>query len=465
MQVELACRSGQPGRIWANQLIDSLNQNKLEIDWPQAKECLAATHNFRSTTGAWQATTESSEWQTLINDSCKDFMHGVQVENDACSHHWECADGLSCYSSSPFVADSSQCMQKSAAGTACHPVFHPCIDGFGCTKNAEAPGFTCLSLKVDGNPCSAHEECDSGYCFDGSEPNICMVKPALLAAGEECSLATECAGECTTCRVLVLDDPKVCATQALLGDYCQTSNDCMDGAGCVENICAQATSGTLCTDDLPCPRGFSCIEECALQTSMGDCVATGGCLWASNICTSEDQSRHCVPHPQTGEECYDVSECASGYCDAGSCKDWALEDDPCADTLCHPAYECYNGLCTFPCEFKEDCQDGNYCEKESVTIAACRPIVEDTCSSFDACPNGQYCKIATAFPGVCSVKEVIGAACDPAAKNSAGLSLVCASGWCSEKEDASFACSVEQATQTTFGIQTILDGFLSGFTP
>ena len=328
--------------------------------------------------------------------------------------------------------------------------------------NTDAGGAPlCASPGGFGCTCTVNDDCDSNYCVQGPQGQICT-KTCLdsCPAGFKCVQGGE-AGDLT-----YLCSP----TTTTLCQPCEKDSDC-DHFGATKGSSAclpvQDTTGSTvgsfcsapCGGGVTCPKDFSCqvlelaagkVEQCVPNpgTTCG-CNAWGkskkaattcsahtsaGTCWGVRICTDEGLGL-CTAATPTVEACNNVDDNCNGETDEG----FAYDDGGVQKTLgkvCG-AGSCQGGLvvckadgtgatCSSTsngkqetCNFKDDNCDGATDEGLTVTDSTCLLTGVCTASTVKAaCNIGQWGCDYSAVPGYEAVSETT---CDGADNDCDGL--------------------------------------------
>ncbi len=296
-----------------------------------------------------------------------------------------------------------------------------------------APGEGCFL-----DPCSAHDQCLSGWCVDHMGAGVCT-----LQCSEECPSGWSCQQVAGTAPDLVF----VCVSDhANLCRPCASGDNCKSVGG-AEDVCVDygeegSFCGGLCTSDNDCPWGFSCQESATVDgIATKQCVADAGvcpctnravelALWTpcevsndagtckgKRVCMAEGLSQcdALSPTPEVcdgldndcnGEvddlECDDGNECTAGICDPEvGCVHQPLDGTSCDDgDVCTLADNCQAGVCVGSAI---NCDDNNPC-----TDDACNPTggCVYTDNQVD-CDDGNPCTVKdTCLAGECSGYQV-----------------------------------------------------------
>lgn len=280
-----------------------------------------------------------------------------------------CADGVCCNTACGESCDSCNEMglegicslvSRGAQGTP------PCDGGYlcdgaqracpvGCVSDDECTGASyclnqqrCAPKKVNGELCSAANQCASGFCADG----VCC----NTACDEGCD-------RCTTGTCTVVDGgtpgerpsctPYLCnGTSASCPRSCSSSSECVGMAGCINLACggklgngqscaasdAGACASGFCADGVCCDTacGGPC-DRCDLATGRGTCQLTPGAADAG--CGTLRCGATSATCPTT---CATSADCISGYfCSGTTCT--PLRG---AGAMCSSAEQCLAGVCT-----------------------------------------------------------------------------------------------------------------------
>lgn len=259
---------------------------------------------------------------------CATAGSGCEVDGEICSSNGNCCSGF-CTGGRCATHDTCR-----AGGEICS-VDGDCCDG-GCdptTHRCELLG----SCSVSGEPCTGQRDCCSALCADaGSGVRICQHLDGCRPYGEICTADSNCcSGECSTADAVgvrrcvnppgCVDPGEICAQGGSndccvlrsrgctptglgvsrcndsancipLGDTCEFSAQCCDGADCLLDGSGVRRCSTMCIGE-----GFACLAD-------SDCCE-GVCL--DGFCNPS--SSGCTP---IGVACGASSECCSLNCDS-----------------------------------------------------------------------------------------------------------------------------------------------------
>ncbi|MFH1811619.1 MAG: hypothetical protein ABIJ09_22960 [Pseudomonadota bacterium] len=408
-----SCRPGTEGRVWAEDLLASLRESRVAIDWKLARQCLTSSRSLRSGNPG-HSLIQSKEWNALKDGACTAFFKGITADGQACVQDWDCTDGSSCQSDTPFAPGGAVCLKPAGVDQACGD-YHSCSDATYCNNG------TCLLKKEDGGRCDPNlygDDCLSASCSDAGR---CDPSPEpLLDYEAPCTSDDACGGDCAKCRPAAAGGPLACRILGAAGDYCRDWLDCLDDLGCTGNVCgtvgaSQRCGGTvqaLCNPDLFCIPTINCAQYSGDETA---CVANAPiCAYDSDYqeCSSvEGVCTEASDLPSTGA-CLHGYICQLGsYCHSSGCRALALENETCAEdgvaaAYCNSGLSCVNSRCMYLCEYNEDCQPGEFCGADGL----CQARAPFACADSSECPASSYCRIpgdpcAGQSPQICNKIE------------------------------------------------------------
>ena len=274
-----------------------------------------------------------------------------------------------------------------------------------------------------------HSTCPSAQLLcarDGECRNGCELDDDCVG-GASCTITGVCAGEEDA-----VDTGNAINESGEAGvetATCIYSSECISPLACQDNQCREA-----CLADADCPDGQECmlVESPALGESFGACrsvnvdpelppTCTNGMLDAGESdvdCGGPD----CAACP-SGSACGDASDCASGICDAGTCKVPSCTDG--VQNANETDIDCGGPQCA-PCGEGDGCYGESDCELALVCAPTTLTCVAATCSDGlkngdetgidcggscpSLCGNGMGCSSASSCEsGVC-----VGGTCQPA---------------------------------------------------
>ena len=238
-----------------------------------------------------------------------------------------------------------------------------------CTDNADCSpvgGFcdngSCTQGKAQGETCSSHEECASGFC--PPEDGVCC-DTNCIGSCEAC-VAAKTGGEDGTCTPVTADtDPDAECSDAGAASCGANGTGCNgDAAAPACNLypsgteCASAscTSGSA-SDASSCDGSGSCVATNPVACAPYACDSGGtACLTTCATNTDCDASSYCntsgacVAKKTNGDGCTDAGQCQSGFCpgDDGVCCDMAC-NGLCSACLASKTGGT-NGVCDFVCD-------------------------------------------------------------------------------------------------------------------
>lgn len=243
------------------------------------------------------------------------------------------ADGVAC--TAPAECTSAKCEDgkcgdpKAAIDAQCRVVSFDrlspaCVAGAFCQLPSPFTGAArngvCKATLPGGATCKAegqsHDGCTAGACRSG----VCTTTPG--ADDEACFTDAECQPTlyCSQAKVC---KPKKALSQACLpaygcdlsGNGCFPVAECVDGAICHRNVCADPpAAGEACTvNGAPCPTGLVCglvggTTVCASVAGMGEACGTNAIACAPRArCVNGT----CAPGLPAGSPTTNALECAS----------------------------------------------------------------------------------------------------------------------------------------------------------
>ena len=312
---------------------------------------------------------------------CPDAYYTSACDSWSCNSANDCPSGYSCTS-------DNRCSFTS--GTTTTP------GGTACTKPSDCSGATC----------GADNKCHVGNCSTSGCPSgfVCHLDsgsggtPACLPIGGDGG------GTTSTCES-DKDCPSPAGSKCLTGscvapaDQCADTNQCTNGAQCVDGACTPS-----CSQTKPCPTGYACD------------TAKGVCTGNATPCTSRTQ-------------CTGGKACVEDHC-----------VDPCGPGgTCAAGLTCVDGGCTpdqkpvFTCAtegVQDNCQAGSLCLRHSCYFACNADAGADACKTAD---KFNQCKSVTTSSGtysVCGSTSNLGTECDPTQSKNCATPLICIDGFC-----------------------------------
>lgn len=213
-------------------------------------------------------------------------------------------------------SSTTPCAPYACGATECATT---CSTSADCAAGAYCMGNGCFPKKQNGEQCTTVDECQSGYCIDGTCCN------------------TACGGgstaDCQACNV-----PGAMGTcePVATGTVCRPANGSCD----IQEVCDGA--GTSCPADAFKPSGEACgsAQSCSngVRTNQDTCNGSGTC---NDSGTTSCSPYSCADQYSCRSSCSSHGECASGhYCNAPSCVPTLPNG-----SLCTAGYQCQSGLC------------------------------------------------------------------------------------------------------------------------
>lgn len=256
-------------------------------------ECLRASNvgelECPTVSGRSPVIADHTQYVAEVTEACFRFERPCDSNSD-CLNGWTCSGGDQSCGRCEHVA-SDYCSNSA-----------DCESGEACVENA------CTALKVDGDTCTASDECLGAGC----ENQRCIQARAL---GDECASEEQCqfGMRCFEGK---------CAKPGAPNDPCDYGSPvaCRAGLVCNEGTCRQAGNfnvpvGELCFGHASCVPGAKC--------NAGECVAsTTSCNTDVHCSAGEYCDDDCHPKVAAGDECASDHFCQSEFCsDEGRCVD------------------------------------------------------------------------------------------------------------------------------------------------
>ncbi len=236
------------------------------------------------------------------------FCDDPRPEGAGCSDDADCGEGLGCDDTIAYDDEPGQCVPLTINGESCS-AHSDCASGYCdnltlCAAPSDPEGACASGL---------HEQCAGGYC----EASVCY---ALKDDGDDCVENYECgSGECVN---PVDSDPSgTCVSgKVALGEPCESDGQCESGA------CQTAADDPTCVE-LPLAAGEDCSSDdecdsflcegnvCTEGVGVGEECDTESCDPLVAFCDDEADQPVCADIRETGEPCSRDIECRSGDCD------------------------------------------------------------------------------------------------------------------------------------------------------
>ena len=408
-------------------------------DCPPDAVCLnSGSHRLCTTRG-----TQPTDARCDRHSECADGRCENRRCAQPCPERGNCPDGLSCLETitgafcraagptpaggrcdSAGVCESAFCAagvcSQDCAGDGVCPEDYRCArfaEGDFCfprcrsDQDCAASAFCDLSLNggpicywlgatEDGDACTRHRDCRSGYC-DG---RLCRTA---------CESDNECVGDH---RCVNVGPRNICTGLPLpINAACERTDACADPLRCTAGRCLPA-----CEDR--CPPGTTCYANACHPLCEGASECRPG-----RICNAVDGPRPmCVDRGRinAGEICDSSAVCRDGLCADGRCRVrcgrcqdgqrcWPDDDGWCLDvgaleagSICENHGDCRTGLCagrrcSTPCDAEGECLHGMSCGDYWG-----QRLCHGTCNREDAaCPEGEYCAVRDVTVPSCRVAE------------------------------------------------------------
>ncbi len=276
-------------------------------------------------------------------------------------------------------------------------------------------------LREAGQSCSQHDDCESSLCCrtTAGALGVCT-EGSGCTEGALCNESSECEGICDS-EIAGTEEPRCRRT-------CENSDECGDGAHCVQVDCVgEQSCAQICVDDClargdtdcdPASRceeldsgSFACLPACmGVECGQVDTIQCGRCA----------EGAYCLDNVCVGGRCYGwecgvddglaCGSCAEGeYCNTSHLCQAACQGIECGDDhgvecgTCDGDEVCVEGSCTLPCAGMEcgeqegvscgECDDREFCEQGQCQ-AACVDIQCGEDNGFDCgqCADDEYCE-------------------------------------------------------------------------
>lgn len=317
---------------------------------------------------------------------------GSACERDGDCQSGHCENGFCCTEGDCCAASTDcperVCAQANCIGYACTYLNLPCGSA------DQAGDELCHGDKRcdDSGACVAYAPCDGASGYRGTGEVVCEAEEIKERCADSCETNAHCADThyCDAggaCLAKLPNGGQGCTRDS----HCQSNNCNLQNGIC----CA---SGFLCCDSHDDCHGTACDLAnfyCQVSCSVGGVDDDARCDALTN---AHCDGGYCVPDIADGRSgCNEHSDCASGYCDAGtgiccgggSC---CSDDHDCDGHTCGPDFSCSK-----TCDEQDDtgCVESHHCE-----AGVCAPDFPDGvagCTKDDDCQSG-HCTPQT---GVC----------------------------------------------------------------
>lgn len=297
-----------------------------------------------------------------VDDNCDGVVDEVCRDiGDSCNANTECEGGLCARidgrNQCTSACDPTEALPECSKGTTCRAM--GC--GIGRCVAAE-DGAT-----ADGDACSAHSQCASGFCGSVEGMRLCA-RACRTPGGDSCPMGQVCdtsdgSGGCGSCVRVTLSralrpfgavcdsatqcESGMCMGAGMTGAFCTRAcgalEPCGPGLHCRDATCvagALGTPGTSCVSDMDCgmlaPR---CTARDGDRVCAADCATDDTCGVGLECTASDDGARRCLrAGTALGLPCTQAAECTTGLCDGGRCARLCSASTPCPD-----GFECRSG--------------------------------------------------------------------------------------------------------------------------
>ena len=262
--------------------------------------------------------------------------------------------------SNPSETCSDGVKNQNETDVDCGGVCAGCAEGESCLADSD-----CASGNCDAGSCApaGGPTCDDGV-QNGDETDVDCGGPDCdpCADGESCADDSDCAsGNC---------DAGSCAAVAATCDDGELNGDETD-VDCGGPDCDPCADGASCNTGTDCQSGYCDAGSCGQPPAH-----------CSNDTLDEDETDvDCggadCPACENGQGCADNSDCASGYCDAGSCAELVEHCDNDTQDEDETDVDCGGADCP-PCADGQGCSDNSDCVSGNCDAGTCS-AVEDLC--------------------------------------------------------------------------------------
>jgi len=291
-------------------------------------------------------------------------------------------------------------------------------------------GGNCPERCQIGDSCRQGSDCEEGVCADES-PFLCLAPTCEDGVKNGGEIGVDCAGTCAArCPAgQPCGDATDCLPDHSCNDYglCEAPNcgDGLLGPDETDIDCGGPECGATCKVGETCLVDLDCVPVISNK-----CGATGVCLEAAcgdqakngtetDVDCGGDEA-YCAARCEPGAACATPSDCTSGVCTARLCVapscDDGVENGGESAEDCGAVCAAEGRLCPTgdACGSDEDCATG-WCDDGTCAVRSCTDGIANGAEGDVDC--GEICIGATASP-LC------------AAGSSCGLDADCADGWC-----------------------------------
>jgi len=294
------------------------------------------------------------------------FCGGLQT-NEMCGSNLQCDSGI-CINGicqETTLNDGDACTQNNnCENGSCAMKHYEKYSPTVCCKSGEMyalevsysyKDFNFCGGLVTGDVCGSRLQCDSGICINNKCGN------SRLMDLEPCSSNDQCIGGACAMQYFDKTAPMVCCAkgEAYYLDvpwaykdfwFCgrlQTKEMCGSNLQCDSGICingncqdSRLNDGEACTHNTDCQTGACALKRYEKNAPKTCC--DGGEMYLLDVSWSYKDYWFCGGLSQN-DTCGSDSQCKSGICIDGQCRDKPLEDGmPCATNA-----DCVSGTCAF----------------------------------------------------------------------------------------------------------------------
>ena len=258
-------------------LVCAVAAGRLSYNGSNAKACLDAIANETCDR------TDADGRAPII--ACNTFFRATRNDGEACFGDEECVSQQCVFSQ---TSQTGTCLGNTPPDTAPAMIGQTCNPVSGCVDGAYCDSFDeCVALVAAGQPCTTASECAYGLgCSGVTGTRTCKALPAM---GQPCPEG-------------------LCRDEGL---YCSSAMTCQR-VGLPPTTC---TSTTQCSPYYPCD---TTAGQCKQGPAIGQpCSGSQRCFADGTFCDTASTFT-CVAERANGQPCTSELHCQSGFCDFGS---------------------------------------------------------------------------------------------------------------------------------------------------